>query len=199
MGAPLTPAASYVERLWRELDDLEQYVSDAGPVVLVNTRSAFAKAMVLAAGNWLERRTVQALLDFADSASSRETLACLVKTRVTDRRFHTLFNWRSGKVDSFLGYFGSDFKTRAQEIATQNGGVLRASLDFMELVSERNGLAHKETIGDEAQFTPLEVRTKFYNAAGWVSWITRFLTEGEPPIWNPPSGPPHDDSSPAPT
>ena len=71
MDAPLQPAESYVERLWNELSDLEQYVPQADATVLLNTRSAFAKAMVLAAGNWLERRTVQTLLDFARSASSK--------------------------------------------------------------------------------------------------------------------------------
>ena len=166
-----------------------QYVPQAGAAVLVNTRSAFAKAMVLAAGNWLERRTVEALLGYAKSASSKETLVFLVRTRVLDRQFHTLFDWKSGKVNSFLGNFGSDFKRKVQEAANENEDVLRASLDFMELVAERNVLAHDIRISDEAQFTPSQVRTKFYNAAGWVSWIGQFLTGGGPPSWNPPSAP----------
>lgn len=189
MEAPLRPAESYVERLWNELDDLEQYVSKAGPTVVVNTKSAFAKAMILAAGNWLERRTLQAILDVAKSASSQETLVFLVKRRVLKRQFHTLFDWNSGKVDFFLSHFGPDFKKEAQEAAKQNEEVLRASLDFMELIGERNTLAHDKRISDEAQFTPEQVRSKFYNAAGWVSWVGQFLTEGGVPSWDPPSAP----------
>lgn len=189
MEAPLQPAESYVERLWNDLADLEQYVLEAGPAIVVNTRSAFAKTMVLAAGNWLERRTVQALLDVAKSASSKETLVFLIKRRVLDRQFHTLFDWKSGKVNSFLGNFGPDFKMKVQEAANGDEEVFRASLDFMELVAERNILAHDRRINDEAQFTPSEVRTKFYSAAGWVSWVGQFLTEGGPPSWNPPSAP----------
>ena len=189
MEAPLQPAESYVERLWNELADLEQYVPQAGAVVLVNTRSAFAKAMVLAAGNWLERRTLQALLNFTKSTSSKETVVFLVKRRVFDRQFHTLFDWKSGKVNSFLGNFGPDFKGKYQEVAKESEEVLRASLDFMELVAERNGLAHDGRINEEAQFTPAQVRMKFYNASSWVSWVGQFLTEGRPSSWTPPSAP----------
>ena len=189
MEAPLRPAESYVERLWNDLGDLEHYVSEAGPAVFVNTKSAFAKAMILAAGNWLERRTVQTILDVARSASSQDTLVFLVERRVLNRQFHTLFNWKSGKVDYFLSHFGPDFKKEAQEAAKQNEEVLRASLDFMELVAERNTLAHDKRISDEAQFTPSQVRSKFYNAAGWVSWVGQFLTEGGAPSWNSPSAP----------
>ena len=188
MEAPLQPAESYVERLWNDLSDLEQYGPLVGPTVLVNTRSAFAKAMILAAGNWLERRTLQALLLFAKSASSNDALVHLVKKKVLDRQFHTLFDWDSGKINSFLGKFGSDFKKKA-EAANGNERIHRASLDFMELVAARNVLAHDSRISDEAQFTPSQVRTKFYNAAGWVSWIGQFLTDGELPSWNPPSTP----------
>lgn len=189
MDTPLQPADSYVERLWNELGDLQPYVTAAGPAVSSNMNSAFAKAMILAAGNWLERRTVQMLREFAKSASNRASLAELVRIRVLDRKFHTLFNWRSGRVDSFLGSFGADFKKRVEDAARENEDVGRASKDFMELVGERNGLAHNERIGDEAQFTPLEVRNKFYNAAGWVSWIGRFLAEDGPPSWRPPVPP----------
>ncbi|MDE2783226.1 MAG: hypothetical protein OXK77_09745, partial [Gemmatimonadota bacterium] len=177
MGALLEPEESYVERLWHNLADLEPHLPAHGPAALVNTRSAFAKAMVLAAGNWLERRTIQALMDFANNASSEQTLVLLLKTSVLDRRFHTLFHWDSGKVNSFLGRFGTDFRQRVQEACRENEDVLRASRDFMRLVVERNELAHSSRISDEAQFTPSEVRAKFYNAAGWVSWIGRFLIE----------------------
>jgi len=188
----LEPAESYVERLWCNLVDLERHVPSLGAAVLVNTRSAFAKAMILAAGNWLERRTVQALLSFAGSASSQETLVFLVKTRVLDRQFHALFDWRSGKVNSFLGKFGPDFKKKVQEAGGNDADVVRGSRDFMILVAERNALAHGNRISDEAQFTPAEVRAKFYNAAGWVSWIGQFLVEAgtSPPSWNPPPIPP---------
>ena len=192
METLLEPADSYVERLWSELADLEPCVSEAGPAVLINTRSAFAKAMVLAAGNWLERRTVQTLLDFARGAASKETLVLLVRRRVLDYKFHTLFDWRSGTVNSFLGIFGDDFKGKAKKAAKENDDVHRASLDFMELVGERNGLAHDKRIGDEAQFTPIQVRTKFYNAAAWVSWIGQCLAEDDPPPWSSPAPPPAD-------
>ncbi len=59
----------------------------------------------------------------------------------------------------------------------------------MQLIAERNELAHGGQINDEAQFTPSEVRAKFYSAAGWVSWIGQFLIEGGEPSWNPPSVP----------
>ena len=188
MEAPLHPADSYVETLWNDLSDLEQYGHLVGATTLVNTRSAFAKAMILAAGNWLERRTLQALLLFTKSASSNEALVHLVENKVLKRKFHTLFDWDSGKVNSFVGIFGSDFKEKVNA-ANGDDEIRRASLDFMELVAERNILAHDSRISDEAQFTPSQVRTKFYNAAGWVSWAGQLLTDGELPSWNPPSAP----------
>lgn len=188
-GSPLRPEESYVERLWNDLAGLEQYLHPAEPTVLINTRSAFTKAMILAAGNWLERRTLQALEDFAGSASSRETLVWFVKRRGLGRQFHTLFDWESGKVSSFVANFGPDFKKQYEEAASSDTEVLRASLDFMELVAERNELAHSSRISDEAQFTAAEVREKFYSAAGWVTWVGGFLREGGAPSWNPPSVP----------
>lgn len=189
METPLQPTESYVERLWNELGELEQYAVKGGPVLVSNTQSTFAKAMILAAGNWLERRTMQAILDFTESTSCNEILVALIKTTVLKRKFHTLFDWNSGSVNSFLGLFGKNFRKNVQRAAPQNTSVHRASLDFMELCSERNQLAHNKRLGDEAQFTPTEVRTKFYNAAGWVSWIGQFLIQGSAPSWKPPSAP----------
>lgn len=188
METPLQPEDSYVERLWNDLTDLEQAGPQLAATVLVNIRSAFAKAMVLAAGNSLERRTIQALLLFAKSASGNDALINLVEKRVLNRQFHTLFDWESGKVNSFLGKFGSDFKKKAE--AANDDEIHRASRDFMELVAERNALAHGSRMNEEAQFTPSEVRTKFYNADGWISWVGQFLTDGNLPSWNPPSPPP---------
>ena len=185
---PLQPEDSYVEKLWNDLSDLEQYGPQLGATVLVNIKSAFAKAMILAAGNWLERRTLQAILFFARSASSNDALIHLVEKKVLDRQFHTLFDWDSGKVNSFLGKFGPDFKKKAAA-ANGNDNIHRASLDFMALVAERNRLAHSSKINDQAQFTSSEVRIKFYDAAGWITWIGQFLTDSNPPSWNPPSPP----------
>ena len=189
MEAPPEPKESYVERLWNNLADLEQSIPEEDVILLVNTRSAFAKAMILAAGNWLERRTLHALADFTASSSNKQTLVFFVRAGAIDRKFHTLFNWKSGTVNYFLGKFGKDFKEKVLEASGENDNVQRASHDFMNLVAERNKLAHSSQIGDEAQFTASDVRTMFYNAAGWVSWIGRFLVDEAAPFWNPPSVP----------
>jgi len=184
------PKESYVERLWNNLVNLEQNIPKEDATILVDTRSAFAKTMVLAAGNWLERRTIDVLVDFVTRASvGRQTLVSLVHTGVLDRRFHTLFDWNSGKVNSFLRKFGPNFKEMALQASQENESVQFASYDFMSLIAERNKLAHSSRLSDEAQFTASEIRTKFYNAAGWVSWIGQFLVDGAVPSWNPPSVP----------
>ena len=187
MDAPLQPADSYVERLWNDLSDLEEYSSTISASVLVSVRSAFTKAMILAAGNWLEQRTMQALLLFAKSASSNDALVHLVENRVHRRQFHTLFDWKASNVNSFLGLFGADFKGKALEASSEE--IDHAALDFIVLVAERNALAHGSKINDEAQFTSSDVRDKFYNAAGWISWIGQFLMDGQHPSWNPPTAP----------
>ena len=189
MEAPSEPQESYVERLWNNLADLEQHIAKEDATLLVDTRSTFAKTMILAAGNWLERRTVHVLVDFATSASSGQTLVSFVKTGALERRFHTLFDWNSGNVNSFLGKFGKDFRNKVKLAVQENNDVLLASHDFVNLVAERNALAHSSRLADEAQFTASDVRAKFYNAAGWVSWIGRFLVDGEAPLWKPPSVP----------
>ena len=194
MDGPPEPADSYVESLWVNLLELEQLMPAHDATILVDTRSAYAKAMVLAAGNWLERRTLFALLTFARDASRRPALVSFVKIRTLDRQFHTLFNWRSGKVNSFLGTFGADFRDRVKKALQENEDILRASKDFMTLVADRNTLAHSSRLADEVDFTPLEVRNKFFNAASWVAWIGKFLVDGQEPSWDPPSIPIHTES-----
>ena len=189
MEVPPEPEESYVESLWNNLVNLEQNVPKYDPMILVDTRSVFAKTMILAAGNWLERRTLHVLVDFANSVASQPTLAYFVKTRALDRKFHTLFDWESGKVNSFLGKFDTGFKEKVLQAVQENNDVLLASHDFVNLVAQRNVLAHSSRLADEAQFTAADVRTKFYNAAGWVSWIGRFLVDGKAPPWDPPSVP----------
>ena len=189
MEAPPEPKESYVESLWNNLVNLEQKILEGDPAILVDTRSAFAKTMVLAAGNWLERRTLYVLVDFATRASSKPTLVSFVKTGAIDRKFHMLFNWKDGKVRSFLGKFGPDFKNKVEQAIRENHDVQRASIDFMNLVAERNKLAHSSRLSNEVEFTASDVRIKFYNAAGWVSWIYEFLVDGAVPSWNPPTVP----------
>jgi len=85
MRVTAEPKESYVERLWNNLVNLQQNIPKKDATILVDTRSAFAKTMSLAAGNWLERRTIDVLVDFVTRASgSTQTLVSFVDTGVLD-------------------------------------------------------------------------------------------------------------------
>jgi len=141
--------------------------------------------MVLAAGNWLERKTTQELLEFTKAVSDSEALVELVKRRVLDRQFHTLFDWKTGTVSTFVSLFGSPTKSLVDAALRSNASLEQASRDFMALVHQRNLLAHDGAISEEPQFTANQVRSMFYNAASWVSWMGETLINGAAPAWSP--------------
>jgi len=172
----MEPAESFVEALWHDLRDLEKYVPPAGIGVLVSARATYAKAMVIASGNWLERRTMAVLNSFVDEVSrSHEPLRELVRKKVVDRQFHTLFDWKSGRVDSFLKLFGKTLSNELLQAEKMQPDIANASMSFMKLVAERNVLAHAPEISQDPQFTPGDVRSMFYRASSWLSWIRECL------------------------
>lgn len=182
----MRPSDSIVEMLWRELVQLRQELGDSPPGALSALNSAFAKTMTLAAGNWLERRTMRALESFVECAAPKHpSLWEFTKRRAIARQFHTLLD-PNRSISAFVAHFGDDIKRRAMNFHKEEEVAREASESLVRLIGGRNDLAHGDKIDFTPQWTPEEVRNLFHASADWLTWFeSLLLSKEEVPGWKP--------------
>lgn len=168
---------AYVVTVWRSFEALQsRLLETADPSIIVDAQAVYSKAMILAAGNWFERKVSEVLVDFARVHSNGDLRVVeLVRQRAVARQFHTLFDWEQQVPSRFLALFGDRFKDASIREIKASETLASGARDFMTLVAQRNALAHAQALDEEPPFTAAEVFTKFNSGAEWVRWLERAL------------------------
>ncbi len=95
----------------------------------------------------------------ANWGGNHELLVTFVRRNAIDRKFHTYFDWETGKPNKFFALFGETFKQQMLQRCREDQAFDAAAKAFVELGSERNRLVHQ----DFGSFTLEKRRTTFTN------------------------------------
>lgn len=129
-----------------------------------------AKTLVIAAAGDLERRLCSTILELYRGKSLSEHLVQFVDKQALERKFHTLFNWDSNNVNTFLGLFGTTKKAELKTIL-ENDPYRSQVIDFMYIGRTRNNIVHKGLTIASIENTKEEVYQKYRSGLAFVNFV----------------------------
>ena len=103
----------------------------------------FRKSLALSAASMFESTIKDLIQRFCESTGGGDVrLVSLVKIKIVDRQYHTLFDWDRKNANSFFGLFGEAFKAEAKGDVAEDGELEEGIRAFLELGRLRNDLVH---------------------------------------------------------
>lgn len=106
----------------------------------------YRKILLLSSASYFEQRIQDALKRLAKSKTSSDEIYSLVINKAIERQYYTYFNWKEenkSNINSFLGLFGSEFKTRISNQIKESNELTEAVIAFLEIGRERNQMVHE--------------------------------------------------------
>jgi hypothetical protein len=137
----------------------------------------FRKTLLLSTASYFEHQITEILREFAKIHSQNNSLVMeYIEKQGISRKYHTLFSWESGNVNSFLGNFGSAFKTKILAEFKANSDLEVGAKAFIEIGSERNNLVHRNFADFPMEKTADEIHHKYKQAIVFIHFLKEQLT-----------------------
>lgn len=140
----------------------------------------FRKSLLLSAASFFEKEITEVLkAKIRDWGGNRAELNELVRVKVIERQYHTLFNWDGRNANKFFKLFGTDFgEFMASQVEMDN--ALKDSIAaFIEVGRERNRLVHSNFGSYTLEKTFDEIFTLYSKGKEFVDSIPEFFEKFE--------------------
>lgn len=138
------------------------------------------KNLPLAAASYFESEISKILLNFIRKATNGCNLTmCFLEKKAIKRQYHTLFDWDKRNINTFLAFFGEDFKTEVSEEIRLDRTLDQAAKDFLTLGYIRNCIVHQNYAAYDSDVTSDDIYQKFLSAKKLVAYIEgKLMTAG---------------------
>lgn len=168
---------SAIDALYNEGVQLSEFLANSREPSFRNYHdSQFRKTLLLAAASRFESEVVGAILDFVHERTTGDSqVVALVKARVIERQYHTLFKWERRNANHFFSLFGGDFKNYAESIVSADSQLNEAIAAFLELGDLRNQLVHRDFATMPLDKTVDEIYRLFKQAQIFVDRLPSLL------------------------
>jgi hypothetical protein len=168
-----------IDSMYKEFTDLLKFLDDSKEISLRSTVDAtFKKTLALSAASYFEDEIRTILTRFVDKKSnSNRLLNSFVRNKAIARQYHTFFDWRGNKANTFFSLFGDEFKKSAIDDIKADTEIAEAIKDFLDLGNTRNELAHLNFAIIDLDKTAEEVYNQFQRARKFIAFIDKKLNE----------------------
>lgn len=141
-----------------------------------DVENEFRKALALSAASTFESVVKRLIEGFCDqvSESSLELLS-LVRAKILDRQYHTLFSWDAKNANTFFKLFGESFKDVAQRDVELDGELKKGIEAFLEVGRLRNELVHNDYATFPFDETTSEVIALYREGRLFTDYLQRKL------------------------
>jgi len=112
-----------------------------------------SKTLLIAIAGQHEREIVSILTQMAKLHNAPDFISDFIEKQALKRRYHSLFNWDSKKINTFAGLFGTEMKTKI----INHCGDLQSTKDFFFIGGERNRIVHNGLATESIDKTFLEI------------------------------------------
>lgn len=157
-------------------DDYKNLCEDLkfSPSGLAALNRSYHKHILLAAASSLED-DVKNLITKVFENHGNNSLSNFVSKRVMARQYHTLFDWKEGKANSFFNSFGDSCGSRFKSDLKEDL-ILKEQHDaFMQLGQRRNLLVHNNYAIAPVELTPEEIMVKYILAKKFTERIEDYI------------------------
>lgn len=154
-----------IELHFKEFEEINGLLVDIGRVDLSTSYSnVFAKTFTLLCASFFESEILKLLQAFVEQYSNHCAVKDFIINKTLKRQYHTLFDWNSNSIESFLGLFGDEFRSVVKNKLQDNDEMKSAIQNFMQIGRYRNEITHKNILSYTYDKTPKDVLDMFKNA-----------------------------------
>lgn len=157
-----------------EYNDLESYLLEQQQAsALVQLKNHYRKVLLLSCASYYETRILKMLFDFTSKVSSDERLISFLKNKAIERQYHTFFNWEGKNINSFLGLFGNDFKSKISNEIQTNQTLSEQMKAFLTIGNERNLMVHENFMEYKLEKTFEEILSLHKQAMEFIAYLEK--------------------------
>ncbi|XDD45246.1 HEPN domain-containing protein [Leptospira sp. WS39.C2] len=120
------------------------------------------KVSILTLGTYVENRTYEIIQEFLNSHKD-SLLYEFLENHALNRKFHTMFDFRSNNLNKFFGLFGDEFCDFMKTKTKIDEDFKNSISAFLEICVKRNTLAHENFYLTSIDLTLEEVYKKAEN------------------------------------
>lgn len=166
-----------IERQYQDSKELYNYLLDKGEISFATyIDNVYKKVLVLSAASYFESKISELISNYATKASgSDKRIVTLIESKVIERQYHTLFEWKVNNTNSFWKLFGEQTKESVRAKINSDEELKTAEKSFMELGRQRNLLVHENFAEFDVNITVEEIYRKYRQACNFISLIETVL------------------------
>jgi hypothetical protein len=172
-----------IDALYRQNQDALDLAIRAEEVSIASDLdSKLKKHLIVAAASYFESEVCSMVERFAGSASNgNPAIIALIKKKVLDRQYHTMFVWDSRNANSFFSMFGEPFNAWCRLAVKGDSALEDAMIAFLELGEMRNQMVHRNFANHAIDKTSEEVFHLYQKARAFLKFVQEKLQEVSAP------------------
>lgn len=137
----------------------------------IEVNNHYRKILLLSCASYYESQITDIIQKFVKKYSEDDRVFDFINNKAIQRQYHTLFDWKSSNINSFLGLFGTDFKQKiVNEIKADNN--LQECIDaFLTIGDERNKMVHENFLEYKLEKTFEEIVSLHNKATSLIAYL----------------------------
>ena len=140
----------------------------------------FRKSLLLSAASFFEQEIIEILKSkVRDWGGNRVELNELMRVKVLERQYHTLFDWKTRNANQFFKLFGPDFTQFMKSQLKTDESLVESIAAFIEVGRERNRLVHSNFGSYTHEKTFEEIFSLYLKGKNFVDGIPEFFDKFE--------------------
>ena len=166
-----------IERQYQDSQELYNYLLGKGEISFATyIDNVYKKVLVLSAASYFESKISELISKYAAKASgSDKRIVKLIESKVIERQYHTLFDWKANNTNTFWKLFGEETKESVRQKITGDEKLKTAEQCFIDLGRQRNLLVHENFAEFDVNITVEEIYKKYRQACNFISLIETVL------------------------
>ena len=166
-----------IERQYQDSQELYNYLLGKGEISFATyIDNVYKKVLVLSAASYFESKISELISKYAAKASgSDKRIVKLIESKVIERQYHTLFDWKANNTNAFWKLFGEETKESVRQTINGDEKLKTAEQCFIDLGRQRNLLVHENFAEFDVNITVEEIYKKYRQACNFISLIETVL------------------------
>lgn len=155
-----------------DYSDLKKFLTENSQITLMTSvENHFRKVFLLSCASYYENDIQEIIKSFLAKHSYDEKVVCFATNKGISRQYHTYFKWDDSNVNSFLGLFGSEFKTKISAELKTNEEMNNCMKAFLTIGNERNKMVHENFLLYQLEKTFEEIQKLNEDALKFVEYL----------------------------
>ena len=166
-----------IERQYQDSQELYNYLLGKGEISFATyIDNVYKNVLVLSAASYFESKISELISKYAAKASgSDKRIVKLIESKVIERQYHTLFDWKANNTNTFWKLFGEETKESVRQKINGDEKLKTAEQCFIDLGRQRNLLVHENFAEFDVNITVEEIYKKYRQACNFISLIETVL------------------------